>query len=55
MAHSLEDLRNMLEEKIIFGLELIAQLKKIENLDGGLKLQRKIRQEIYFLKRVNIL
>ncbi|CAK1598556.1 unnamed protein product [Parnassius mnemosyne] len=52
MSHSQEELMTMLNEKIKYGFELIAQIKQIEELDGALKLQRKIRQEIEFLKRL---
>lgn len=54
MAHTAEELRKMLDEKIKFGLELITRINPIEELDGNLKLQRKIRQEIHFLQRVII-
>ncbi|XP_014370923.2 UPF0415 protein C7orf25 homolog [Papilio machaon] len=52
MAPSAEELRKMLDEKINFGLELITRINVIEELDGNLKLQRKIRQEIHFLQRL---
>ncbi|XP_068631201.1 UPF0415 protein C7orf25 homolog isoform X2 [Battus philenor] len=51
MANTIEEVRKMLEEKIIFGSELITRTKTID-VDGSLKLQRKIQQEIQFLKRL---
>lgn len=51
----LERLSNMLKEKIIYGEQLIDQLEPVEELDGVKKLQRKIRQEVDFLKRVSLL
>lgn len=52
MSNSTEDLMCMVEEKIKFGDELMVQLQSVKNIDGVMKLQRKIRQEIEFLKRV---
>ncbi|CAG4991648.1 unnamed protein product [Parnassius apollo] len=52
MSYSQEELMTTLNEKLKYGFELIAQVKKIEELDGAMKLQRKIRQEIEFLKRL---
>lgn len=52
MSNSSEDLMCMVEEKIKFGDELMVQLQSVKNIDGVMKLQRKIRQEIEFLKRV---
>lgn len=52
MAKTTEDLMLMLVEKIQFGENLMIQLQPIINIDGVMKLQRKIRQEIEFLKRV---
>lgn len=54
MADSTEDLMQMLGEKIKYGENLMLQLQPIINIDGVMKLQRKIRQEIEFLKRVSI-
>lgn len=48
----LERLSNMLREKIMYGEQLIDQLEPLEEIDGVKKLQRKIRQEIDFLKRL---
>ncbi|KAL0832597.1 hypothetical protein ABMA28_000795 [Loxostege sticticalis] len=52
MSNSTEDLMCMVEEKIKFGDELMVQLQSVKNIDGVMKLQRKIRQEIEFLKRL---
>ncbi|KAJ0178945.1 hypothetical protein K1T71_005720 [Dendrolimus kikuchii] len=49
---SAEDLLLILKEKIDFGYELIHQLAPLQQIDGMMKLQRKIRQEIDFLKRL---
>lgn len=48
-----EELLCMLKEKIKFGENLMLQLQPVQDLDGVMKLQRKIRQEIEFLKKVN--
>ncbi|XP_041971283.1 UPF0415 protein C7orf25 homolog [Aricia agestis] len=47
-----EELTLLLEEKIECGKNLVTRLKDIKHLDGVLKLQRKILQEIEFLKRL---
>lgn len=52
MSHNIEELLLMLDEKIIYGEDLIHQLQCVENVEGVLKLQRKIYQEVDFLKRV---
>ncbi|XP_028156789.1 UPF0415 protein C7orf25 homolog [Ostrinia nubilalis] len=52
MTNSTEELMCMLEEKIKFGDDLMVQLESVQNIDGVMKLQRKIRQEIIFLKRL---
>lgn len=52
MSLSLEELLSMLDEKIKFGTGLGEKLQGILDVDGMMKLQRKIRQEIQFLKRV---
>lgn len=49
---SSDDIMSKVEEKIIFGEELMSQLEPIMEIDGVMKLQRKIRQEIEFLRRV---
>lgn len=51
-SHSLEDLNNLAEEKIILGDSLINQLQSIEHIDGVKKVQRKILQELKFLRKV---
>lgn len=50
-----EELLSKLDERIKFGDELIVQLQEVQNIDGVPKLQRKIRQEVEFLKRVRSL
>lgn len=52
MSLSSEELLSMLDEKIKFGIGLGEKLQNILDVDGMMKLQRKIRQEIQFLKRV---
>lgn len=49
-----EELLNKLDERIKFGEELVTQLQEVQVIDGVLKLQRKIRQEVEFLKRVSL-
>ncbi|CAG9795305.1 unnamed protein product [Diatraea saccharalis] len=51
MANSL-DLLSMLKEKINFGEDLMLRLEVVKKIDGVSKLQRKIRQEVEFLKRL---
>lgn len=50
-----EELLSKLDERIKFGEELIAQLHEVQGIDGVPKLQRKIRQEVEFLKKVRSL
>lgn len=52
--NSSQDLMVILEEKIDYGYELIQHLAPLQEIDGIMKLQRKIRQEVDFLKRVSI-
>ncbi|XP_039749935.1 UPF0415 protein C7orf25 homolog [Pararge aegeria] len=52
MSFSSEELLKMLDDKIKNGESLIEQLLDKQDLDGVLKLQRKIRQETDFLKRI---
>ncbi|XP_026322320.1 UPF0415 protein C7orf25 homolog [Hyposmocoma kahamanoa] len=52
MSLSSEELLAMLDEKIKFGIGLGEKLQDIRDVDGMMKLQRKIRQEIQFLKRL---
>lgn len=52
MDKSIEELLSVLEDKIKFGEDLMLQLQPIEDIDGVTKLQRKIRQEIQFLRRL---
>lgn len=54
MTQPLEDLLAMLDEKIKFGENLMLQLQAIPEIDGVMKLQRKIRQEVEFLKKVSV-
>lgn len=49
-----EELLTMLNEKVNFGENLVIQLESVNTIDGVMKLQRKIRQEIEFLKRVRV-
>lgn len=51
-AYSLEELLRLVEEKIEFGKQLVLLLQPIQDIDGVTKLQRKIRQEMVFLKKV---
>ncbi|XP_049869768.1 UPF0415 protein C7orf25 homolog [Pectinophora gossypiella] len=51
MANS-EELLAMLDDKINFGQELMVKLQSIQDIDGVMKLQRKIRQEVEFLKKL---
>lgn len=46
------DLINLVQEKIDFGDKLLHSLEKFKDVDGKQKLQRKITQEIKFLKKV---
>ncbi|XP_053604197.1 UPF0415 protein C7orf25 homolog [Plodia interpunctella] len=52
MELSSEELLNKLNEKIMFGEELMLQLKPVQSIDGVMKLHRKIHQEILFLKKL---
>lgn len=54
MSHDMEELLVMLDNKITFGETLVEKLQEIQNVGGVLKLQRKIYQEIDFLKRVSL-
>ncbi|XP_028028910.1 UPF0415 protein C7orf25 homolog [Bombyx mandarina] len=47
-----EDLVEVVKDKIKFGENLIIQLQPIQHVEGVMKLQRKIKQEIEFLKRL---
>ncbi|XP_072939636.1 UPF0415 protein C7orf25 homolog [Epargyreus clarus] len=47
-----EDVHTLLLEKINLGEKLIQQMETIKTLDGALKLQRKIKQELLFLQRL---
>ena len=47
-----EELLTLLNEKVAFGENLILQLEALNEIDGVMKLQRKIRQEVEFLKKV---
>lgn len=51
MADTEELMINLLE-KIKYGENLMAQLKEIHNIDGVMKLHRKIKQETEFLKKL---
>ncbi|CAH2991568.1 unnamed protein product [Chilo suppressalis] len=52
MEHSSENLLSMLMEKINFGEDLTFRLQSVKDVDGVSKLQKKIRQEVEFLKRL---
>lgn len=47
-----EELLSLLNDKVAFGENLIVQLEVLTEIDGVMKLQRKIRQEVEFLKKV---
>ncbi|CAB3236756.1 unnamed protein product [Arctia plantaginis] len=47
-----EELISMVNEKVNYGKSLIDKLEPINEIDGVMKLQRKIRQEIEFLKKL---
>ncbi|KAM3960996.1 UPF0415 protein C7orf25 homolog [Aphomia sociella] len=42
----------LLDEKIKIGENLITELQLVQHIDGVMKLQRKIRQEVQFLKKL---
>lgn len=46
------ELISKLDDSIKFGDNLIVRLQEMQNIDGVPKLQRKIRQEVEFLRRV---
>lgn len=48
-----DELNKLLLEKLHFGESLIEEISQFSNLDGISKLQRKINQELKFLKKVN--
>lgn len=50
-----EELLCLLNEKVAFGENLIVQLEALNEIDGVMKLQRKIKQEIEFLRKVKTL
>lgn len=52
MSSTPEELLKMLDEKIKSGESFIDRLLDKQDIDGASKLQRKIRQETEFLKRV---
>lgn len=54
MEKSNEELLQEVDRKINFGEELIEKLTDVLNVDGVTKLQRKIKQEIVFLKKVRL-
>lgn len=47
-----EELIELVKEKIEFGNSLLESLEKFRVIDGKQKLERKIKQEIRFLKKV---
>ncbi|KAJ8733463.1 hypothetical protein PYW08_001761 [Mythimna loreyi] len=47
-----EELLSLLNEKVAFGENLIVRLEGLNDIDGVMKLQRKIRQEIEFLRKL---
>ncbi|XP_026737447.1 UPF0415 protein C7orf25 homolog [Trichoplusia ni] len=47
-----EDLIALLNEKVIFGDSLVLKLETIKDVDGVKKLQRKIKQETEFLRKL---
>lgn len=48
-----QELISMVNEKVSYGKSLIDKLESVNEIDGVMKLQRKIRQEIEFLKKVH--
>ncbi|XP_045766089.1 UPF0415 protein C7orf25 homolog isoform X1 [Maniola jurtina] len=52
MSYTTEELLKMLDEKIQNGESLIEQLLDKQELEGALKLKKKIHQETEFLKRI---
>ncbi|KAJ2951879.1 hypothetical protein O0L34_g4130 [Tuta absoluta] len=52
MANTSEDLLAKLDEKVEFGEKLMLNLQPIQEIDGVMKLHRKIRQEVEFLKKL---
>ncbi|XP_060801746.1 UPF0415 protein C7orf25 homolog [Amyelois transitella] len=52
MDQSAEEILSKLYEKIKFGEELMLRLGPVQSIDGVMKLQRKIHQEILFLKKL---
>lgn len=54
MEKSNDELLQEVDRKIHFGEELIQKLTDVLNVDGVTKLQRKIKQEIVFLKKVRL-
>ncbi|KAI8424099.1 hypothetical protein MSG28_002706 [Choristoneura fumiferana] len=51
-AYSLDQLLSLVDEKIELGKQLVLLLQPIQDIDGVTKLQRKIRQEMVFLKKL---
>lgn len=49
---TVSSLLSMLNEKVNFGENLIIKLEPVNHIDGVMKLQRKIRQEVEFLKKL---
>lgn len=49
---NLEGLITLLNEKVDFGDNLVLKLEAIKDVDGVKKLQRKIKQETEFLRKV---
>lgn len=47
-----EELMLLLNDKINLGENLVVKLEPLNEIDGVTKLQRKIRQEIEFLRKV---
>lgn len=52
MSENDVELLKLVEEKINYGEDLLKSLKEYKDIDGKQKLERKITQEIKFLRKV---
>lgn len=53
IEHTIYGIEALAEEKIIIGEDLLDQLTEYKPIEGVTKIERKIQQEIKFLKKVN--
>lgn len=51
---SSEELMSLLNDKVNFGENLVIKLEPLVEIDGVMKLQRKIKQEIEFLRKLSL-